>query len=435
MKKTFRTELPVYLANFNLFDFDTRSLEKRYRIVSETCDIEINKSVKELIDFIELNEGKTFSFFLEKYSKDKKILKEHTEKTINDLYDKGILNTEKQKKKEIKEEDFHRNKMKNLWFRKRLIDTEKHESIFRFFSFIFNKPVVIAVLSFFFVLDTVFLYKFFFTSWNQQLTFFSSIDYFYLSIFVWISLFLHEIGHIAAAKRYNAKTGGIGIGIYFYMLVGYADVHETWNLPRNERQVISIAGFYWNIISVLPIYLLCFHLNSKVLTDFLILFHYSFLLVFNPFLKMDGYWFLCDILGVPNLQSRVKIYLYKYLPSKFVKRLESVKNPFKSYPESVRKGVNVYIIVFSIFMLIFLPALLYKAVVIVINFEDMIINPFSEIITNWDNTIINQLIRNCFILTCTFMIVQGYLRKTLTYLREKAITNNNLFFNNITDKS
>ncbi len=426
MDKILEKELPVYLNNFKIFDFDTSSIEKRYRIVSETCDIEINENVKKLLDFIALNEGKTSSFMIDKFSLDNTANKKNIEKTFSLLFKKGILNNEKQKEKEIKEEDFFRNKMKNFWFRFRIIDTEKHEQFFKYFSFVFSKPFVISILSLFFIFDAVFVYFYFFTTWTQHLIYYSALDYFYMfSIFGLVSLFLHETGHIAAAKRYNSKTGGIGIGIYYYMLVGYSDIHETWNLPRGQRRVVSIAGFYWNMISILPLYILCFYFNSKVIADFILLFHFSFLGIFDPFLKMDGYWFLCDTLGVPNLQNRIKAYFFQYLPSKYFRKVEEVINPFRSYPEKVLNGVKIYIIIFVTFMVFFISLFLLKAINIGLNLDTEIINPLKMIIAKWDSDLFNKLLRNGFILFGAIMLLIGYGGKYFIIFIKKLFSKKN----------
>ena len=409
---------PIYTSNFKIFDFDTSSIEKRYRVVSETCDIEINKNVKKLLDFIRTNEGQKYSFIIDKFSEGNIVNRKIMDDTLLMLFSKGILKNEKEEIKEIKEEDFHRNKMEHFGYRRKLIDTEKHENFFCFFSFVFSKPFVITILFLFFMFDAIFVYSYFFTSWKEQLTYFSAFDYLYLGIFGWVSLFLHETGHIAAAKKYNAKTGGIGLGIYYYMLVGYADIHETWNLPRQKRSVVSIAGFYWNMISTLPIYILCFYLSSKVIADFLLLFHFSFISVFNPFLKMDGYWFLSDTLGVPNLQNRIKQYFFQYLPAKYFNKL-NVVNPFISYPVKTRKHINVYIVLFIMFMVTFLSLFLYKVVNIIIDFEVEIVKPLKIIITNWDSSMFNKLLRNGFILFGWIMFFQNYFKKIIKFLIQK----------------
>ena len=420
MKKILEKELPIYLSNFEIFDFDTSSIEERYRVVSETCDIEINKGVKKLLDFIITNEGEKQEYIIEKFYEENVVTKENLEDTFLMLFEKGILTNEKVEKKKIKEEDFHRNKMGHLWFRKRLIDTEKYQKFFKYFSFVFTKPFVFTVLSLFLLFDAVFVYSYFFTTWKTELIYFSTYDYLYLSLFGWVSLILHETGHIAAAKRYNSKTGGIGLGIYYFMLVGYADVHETWNLPREQRRVVSIAGFYWNLIETLPIYILCFYFNSKVMADFLLFFHLGFISVFNPFLKMDGYWFLSDTFGVPNLQNRIKTYFFQYLPSKYFNKPKIV-NPFQSYPEKTQKQVNIYIVLFLLFMVTFLSLFLYKAINIAIDFNASIVEPLKLILVNWDSDIFNKLLRNGFILFGGVMFILQFLKLLISRIGKQNI--------------
>lgn len=412
-------ELPIYVNNFKIFDFDTSSIGKRYRVVSETCDIEISESVKKLLDFIKLNEGETSFFIIGKFCSGNKSDIESVDKALSLLFKKGILSNEQKKQRELKEENYYRNKMEHLWFRIRLIDTEKHANFFKYLSFVFSKSFVISTLFLFFLFDLAFIISYFFTTWSKQLIFYSALDYFWLGvIYGHIMLCLHEIGHIAAAKRYNAKTGGIGFGIYYYFLVAYADVHETWNLPRNQRRVVSIAGFYWNIISVLPLFILCFYLKSKAIADFILLFHLSFIGVFNPFLKMDGYWFLCDVLGVPNLRNRINTYLSQYLPSKFFKKID-INNPFRSYPENVQKGVRIYLIVFIIFMCFFLSLFLSRALNIALNIESEIFSQAKLVIKNWNSELFNKLIRNCFILFGGSMFLIRYIKKLIKLLLKK----------------
>lgn len=420
MNRIMRRELPIYVNNFKIFDFDTSSIEKRYRVVSETCDIEISKSVKELLDFIKLNEGKTSSIIIDKFCSEKNSNIESVNRALSLLFKKGILSNEKKEYKEIKEENYYRNKMEHLWFRACLIDTEKHKKFFASFSFVFSKSFVASILSLFFLFDIVFITSYFFTNWSEQLIYYSALDYFWLVfVYGYIMIFLHETGHIAAAKRYNSKTGGIGFGIYYYFLVFYADVHETWNLPRKQRRVVSIAGFYWDIIAILPIFILCFYLKSKAIADFILLFHLSFIGVFNPFLKMDGYWFLCDVLGVPNLRNRINTYLFQYLPSKLFKK-NKVNNPFRSYPGNVRKGVRIYLVMFIVFMCFFLSLFLFRAVNIALNIETEIISSAKLVIENWQSGLFNKLIRNCFILFGGTMFLIRYIKKLIRFLFRKV---------------
>lgn len=412
MIESLNYNLPLFTSNFRIFDFDSSSIKERYRLVSENCDLEINRNVKKLLDFISTNEGQNLFVLIDKFCEENIVCKEDLERTISMLAEKGVLKNKKEERRELKEENFHRNKMDHLWYRRKLIDTEKHEIFFRFFSFVFAKPFVITIFFFFLLFDVIFIYSYFFTEWKEKLIFFSSFDYLSLSVYGWISLFLHETGHIAAAKRYNSKTGGIGLGIYYYVLVGYADVHETWNLPRQQRRYVSIAGFYWNIISILPIYGLCFYWSSKALADFILLFHISFISVFNPFLKMDGYWFLSDTLGVPNLQNRIKTYFSTYLPAIYLNK-QKINNPFQSYPLRIRNLINIYIVLFILFMVVFISLFLYKAVDIILDYDNKLVKYLAFLWDKWDSTSFNKLLRNIFILFGGIMITQKYIRRII----------------------
>lgn len=415
-----KKENNIYINAFKIYDFDTSSEDKRYRVVCSTCDIEINQNLKYLLDFIVEHEGKSLSYIISQFLAINNYFTEQgIEKALKDLLKKGILTENENKKvslKDLNSKPLFRNKMEKLWFRFRLLDTDKHNLFFEVFSFIFSRPFVFAVISTFLILDIIFLGLLFFSEWSKTLIYYSSLDYFYIFLgFSIISVLFHEFGHIIACKRYNIKTpGGIGIGLYYYFLVFYSDTHESWILPRKQRMVVSAAGLYFNIISIIPIFFLCYFLKSSAIKDLLLLIHITVITIFNPFLKMDGYWFFCDFLGVPNLQNKLKIYILKYLPLKYFKK-KKVIDPFQSYPGNIRKGVVVYFFFFLLFMVAFLAIFLTRAINIFINLDDQVINKVNFLIGNWekrgaeiwiDN--LNLAIRNLFIILGASMIIIRY---------------------------
>jgi len=410
-------ESPVYLNPYKIFDFDTSSLGKKFRVVSKTCDIEIDEHVKNLLDFIKKQQGKNVSFITRQYC-ESGYDENKVKNIIAVLFQKGLLTDKEIENKELKEKDYFRNKMKNLLIRFKLIDTEKHEKFFKFFKFTFSKAFVISVLLVIFILEALFIVSFFFMDWGKKLIYYSSFDYFYLFIIYTLALLFHEFGHIVAAKRYNSKTGGIGIGIYYYWFIAYSDVHETWNLSRRKRQVISVAGSYYNLIFLIPIYILGFYWKSAALRDFILLFHLSLIGVFNPFFKMDGYWFLCDLLGVPNLQTKIKYYISNCLLAKIFNK-KKAKNPFANHPAKIKIGINLYLTIFVIFMATFLSLFFLKAIKIVLDINKEIFEPlifltgnFNLYITDskWIN-IMNKVIRNSFIVFGAAMISSRYIWK------------------------
>lgn len=421
----------LYVNNYKIFNFDTSSKEIKYRIVSKTCDIEINENVKKLLDFIKKKEGQTATAIIDEYSKSIED-KEKIKSIIEVLNKKGILSNKKTKYEKITEKDFFRNKMENLILRIRLIDTSKHNKFFKSLSFILRKHFVIMNLVLFFIVEILFIFFYFFTAWGKNLTYYSSYDYLYLVILSTLMLFFHEIGHVAAANKFNVNTGDIGIGIYYYLFVAFSDVHESWNLTRNKRKIVSISGLYFSIIFMIPIYFICYFTKSAALFDYILLFHLGVISILNPFLKMDGYWFLCDALGVPNLQTKLRDYI-KYIGKKIFNRVDA-KNPFIKYPVRIRRIINLYFSIFIVFMVIFLFLFFLKAIKIGLNLRTEIFNPAHLLIDsfythvkyyNLTNTL-NRLIRRSAIFGGVAAISIKYLWKLVRILFRKGKKQQNI---------
>jgi putative peptide zinc metalloprotease protein len=122
---------------------------------------------------------------------------------------------------------------------------------------------------------------------------------------VMVSLVLHEFGHASACRAFGAKEGEIGFAVYLVFPVFYCDVTDAWRLSRRQRAALDLAGLYTQGLFA-----------ALMLGSYLVsgrdLFLWAFLAIsasyipnLNPFLKMDGYWFLSDMLGVANLSQRV----------------------------------------------------------------------------------------------------------------------------------
>ena len=126
-----------------------------------------------------------------------------------------------------------------------------------------------------------------------------------------IALFLltalwHELGHAAALCRAGYPPGPLGLGLLVMIPVLYVEVTAMAVLPRTGRLQISAAG---------PCFQLglggAFHLAGRcsLVPDWagsaLTLAGLSSLLAVGwslwPFVRSDGYWMICDSLGIGNL--------------------------------------------------------------------------------------------------------------------------------------
>jgi putative peptide zinc metalloprotease protein len=134
-----------------------------------------------------------------------------------------------------------------------------------------------------------------------------------LYIVMTASMLFHELGHLAACHHYKCPHGPLGVAIYMLTPAVYVNVTAAWRLPRWSRAVVDIGGLYFQLLCV-PLFVLLFWWTNDstwlfiiVLTDLVILDN------FEPFMKLDGYWLLSDLTGVPNLHARAAEFVKYYI--------------------------------------------------------------------------------------------------------------------------
>jgi putative peptide zinc metalloprotease protein len=125
---------------------------------------------------------------------------------------------------------------------------------------------------------------------------------------------LHEIGHASAARYGGAKPGVMGAGIYIVWPAFYTDVTDAYRLDRKGRLRTDLGGVYFNALFVLVIAGAYFVTRFEPLLVLIIVQHMQILQQFLPFLRLDGYYVLSDLTGVPDLFTRIKPTLKSMLP-------------------------------------------------------------------------------------------------------------------------
>jgi putative peptide zinc metalloprotease protein len=123
----------------------------------------------------------------------------------------------------------------------------------------------------------------------------------------------HEIGHAAAARYGGATPGAMGAGIYLVWPVFYTDVTDAYRLDRRGRLRTDLGGVYFNVLVILAITGLYLVTGYKPLLVFLVVEQLETLRQFLPFVRLDGYYVVSDLAGVPNLFSYVQPVLVKLL--------------------------------------------------------------------------------------------------------------------------
>lgn len=116
----------------------------------------------------------------------------------------------------------------------------------------------------------------------------------------------HELGHAAALARTGYPPGSIGAGILFVIPVLFADVTAMGVLPRAGRIRVDVSGMIFQLgAGGVLMALAGWGGPDGFWTPALTLAGSSALLAISwslfPFIRSDGYWLLCDLLGLESL--------------------------------------------------------------------------------------------------------------------------------------
>jgi len=124
----------------------------------------------------------------------------------------------------------------------------------------------------------------------------------------------HEFGHAAGCAYGGARPGAMGAGIYLVYPAFYTDVTDSYRLGRAGRLRTDLAGVYFNCLFILLIAGLYAVTGWEALILIIVVSHIDAARQLLPFLRLDGYYIVADLTGVPDLFSRLKPILVSSLP-------------------------------------------------------------------------------------------------------------------------
>jgi putative peptide zinc metalloprotease protein len=163
---------------------------------------------------------------------------------------------------------------------------------------------------------------------------------------IFIVKVLHEFGHGLAAKKCGCRVPTMGLAFLVMWPLAYTDVTESWKLnSHKKRLMIAGAGitteaviaawsvFLWSMLPDGPIKSLFFFLATTSIAA-------TLAINASPFLRFDGYFLLCDTLGMPNLHSRSFAYARWWLRA----QLFGLDDP---PPETLSEWEQKFFIVFA----------------------------------------------------------------------------------------
>lgn len=126
---------------------------------------------------------------------------------------------------------------------------------------------------------------------------------------VWvITLVVHESSHAVACQRIGARPGVVGMGLHYLQPVFFVDITDVWMVPsRGRRAMVHAAGPLSDWLMATSS-LATLTLLGRVTPITIALAQVSVLaglrgvLNATPFLRLDGYFVLMEIMGRNNLQ-------------------------------------------------------------------------------------------------------------------------------------
>src|SRR6266542_2568909 len=180
-----------------------------------------------------------------------------------------------------------------------------------------------------------------------------------------LSAGFHEVGHAAACRFGGARPGRMGVGLYLVWPAFYTDVTDAYRLDRGGRLRTDLGGVYFNVVFILLTAAAYFATGFEPLLLIIPIQHAEILHQFLPFIRLDGYYIVSDLAGVPDMFQRIGPTLKSLLPWR--KAEESVTE-LKRW---VRIAVRVYV-------LTLVPLLLFVFAITVINTPRILA-------TSWDS--------------------------------------------------
>jgi putative peptide zinc metalloprotease protein len=181
------------------------------------------------------------------------------------------------------------------------------------FAHFFHLPVVLAALAAFVAADVWFFGLHGVAQPARELVY-NPILLVMVFALVVVATALHEIGHASATRYGGGKPGAMGVGIYIVWPAFYTDITDSYRLGRGARLRTDLGGIYFNVIFTLSVFGAYALTGFEPLLVLVVIQHVQIVQQLLPFLRLDGYYILADLTGVPDMFSRIKPTLKSALP-------------------------------------------------------------------------------------------------------------------------
>ena len=175
--------------------------------------------------------------------------------------------------------------------------------------------------------------------------------------------FFHETAHGLTCKHYGGQVHSMGLMFIYLLPAFYVDVSEMWiSATRIQRLATIIAGIWIEmVVCGMGMIVWTNTLPGEWLHDF----SYQIILItgiavvvmnLNPLIKLDGYYFLTESIGIPDLKERSTAFISGWFQSRVLRLpVEMIVVPRKRAPffilYAIISGIYSYTLLFFVIRL------------------------------------------------------------------------------------
>lgn len=123
---------------------------------------------------------------------------------------------------------------------------------------------------------------------------------------------LHELGHGFTCRKQGGEVHTLGLMLLVFTPVPYVDASASWAFPKARQRILvasagmlveffvaSLAALVWASTGAGTLNALAYNVMIAASIS-------TLLFNINPLLRFDGYYILCDVIGMPNLYGRAQ---------------------------------------------------------------------------------------------------------------------------------
>lgn len=187
----------------------------------------------------------------------------------------------------------------------------------------------------------------------------------YITVVVCIAL--HEMGHGMTCKRFGGEVHEIGVLFMLGQPCLYANVDDAWLFPeRKHRLYVTMAGIFTEFF-IGSICVFIWLLTNR--GTFINVVAYQAMAVcavstvifnFNPLMKLDGYYALCDYLETPNLKQLSPDYV------KYILKTRLLGMPRDADQENLPDRLKVIYLTYGPFSMFYMMTMMFALYFVII---------------------------------------------------------------------